>query len=311
MSANLTKKQQKALAFRNKQKAKKADGETPADLPEEDIIQDDVDQPKEKSVGIDLSKKRKRDEQEKEKTGSDTDEISKKTKDQEKKKRKTAWDEDEGEHGKTEKNKKDAKQRFILFVGNLTFKTSKEEVQKHFESAAGQKPAVRLLTTKATPTQPSKSRGIAFVELPSSSAIQACLKLHHSQLGGRTINVELTAGGGGSSEGRKKKIQVRNERIGGQRERKAEKEKELNGEAQEVAVEQEMEQHKGKKTRGGRRVKAKASGDETLATGGPSRSLPNTKPSRINDRARLQTRQPFQKKRWEPTGANSISVGDK
>lgn len=92
---------------------------------------------------------------------------------------------------------------------------------------------MRLLTTKADPksNQPPKSRGIAFLELPSSAAMQACLKLHHSLLQGRRINVELTAGGGGKSEGRQEKIKSRNERVGGQRERRAEREKEAEGEA--------------------------------------------------------------------------------
>lgn len=56
--------------------------------------------------------------------------------------------------------------------------------------------------------------------------MQACLKLHHSLIQGRRINVELTAGGGGKSESRQEKIKTRNERVGGQRERRAEREKE-------------------------------------------------------------------------------------
>lgn len=128
----------------------------------------------------------------------------------------------------------------------------------------GQLPSVRLLTTKATPTQAAKSRGIAFLELPSSTVLQACLKLHHSELKGRTINVELTAGGGGSSEDRKKKIQERNQRVGGQRERKAEREKEMGGGEEKDAIEgrpsgQKGDDEKKTKMRGGRRVKAKVS----------------------------------------------------
>lgn len=125
-------------------------------------------------------------------------------------------------------------------------------------------PSVRLLTTKATPTQAAKSRGIAFLELPSSTVLQACLKLHHSELKGRTINVELTAGGGGSSEDRKKKIQERNQRVGGQRERRAEREKETGGGEENDAFEgqpsgQKGDDEKKAKMRGGRRVKAKVS----------------------------------------------------
>lgn len=92
---------------------------------------------------------------------------------------------------------------------------------------------MRLLTTKPDPKSkdPPKSRGIAFLEVASSEAMQACLKLHHSSIQNRRINVELTAGGGGKSDARQGKIKERNERVGGQRERRAEKEKEAEAEA--------------------------------------------------------------------------------
>ena len=97
---------------------------------------------------------------------------------------------------------------------------------------SGNKPAVRLLTTKPDPKsrQAPKSRGIAFLELPDSAAMQQCLKLHHTLIQGRRINVELTAGGGGNTDGRKEKIKERNDRVGVQREKRAEREKEAEGE---------------------------------------------------------------------------------
>ena len=94
----------------------------------------------------------------------------------------------------------------------------------------GHKPAVRLLTTRPTPKSPAiKSRGVAFLELTSSSELQACLKLHSSTVQGRKINVELTAGGGGKGQGRKEKIKERNARVGGQRVRRAEAQAEADG----------------------------------------------------------------------------------
>jgi nucleolar protein 6 len=56
--------------------------------------------------------------------------------------------------------------------------------------------------------------------------MQAALKLHHTQLAGRRINVELTAGGGGKSDARTAKLSERNERVGVQRVRREEKERE-------------------------------------------------------------------------------------
>jgi RNA recognition motif-containing protein len=73
-----------------------------------------------------------------------------------------------------------------------------------------------LPTLKATqPT--SKSKGYAFLEFTEKKGLQAALKLHHSELEGRKINVELTAGGGGKSEGRLNKVKERNKALHEQR----------------------------------------------------------------------------------------------
>lgn len=77
-------------------------------------------------------------------------------------------------------------------------------------------PTVRLPAPKAA--QPSsKSKGYAFLEFTDKSALQQALRLHHSELEGRKINVELTAGGGGKSEHRVRKLQERNKGLHEQR----------------------------------------------------------------------------------------------
>jgi nucleolar protein 6 len=63
----------------------------------------------------------------------------------------------------------------------------------------------------------AKSKGCAFLEFTAKAALQQALKLHHSELDGREINVELTAGGGGKSEGRLAKLQKRNKELNAQR----------------------------------------------------------------------------------------------
>lgn len=80
-------------------------------------------------------------------------------------------------------------------------------------------PTVRLLTPKAAPNgrQPNKSKGCAFLEFATKSALQQALKSHQSELDGRMINVELTAGGGGKSEGRIEKLKKRNKELHEQR----------------------------------------------------------------------------------------------
>ncbi|KAG9314193.1 hypothetical protein JVU11DRAFT_4979 [Chiua virens] len=133
--------------------------------------------------------------------------------------------EDGAEDGETlsaeiETKSEKTKQRFILFLGNLKYTTTLEAIQGHF-SACVPPPTVRLLTPKPStksPTKPvTKSKGCAFLEFKHRGALQQGLKLHHSQLDGRQINVELTAGGGGKSMARTKKLKERNKELEGQR----------------------------------------------------------------------------------------------
>ncbi|EIM92298.1 uncharacterized protein STEHIDRAFT_89201 [Stereum hirsutum FP-91666 SS1] len=134
----------------------------------------------------------------------------------------------EGAAGSEDRTKEDAKdktkQRFILFVGNLKYTTSKEAIQQHF-AICDPPPTIRLLSPKQTrPGAPTaKSKGCAFLEFTSRNALQQALKLHHSELESRKINVELTAGGGGKSESRLTKLQTRNKELASQREKRMQK----------------------------------------------------------------------------------------
>lgn len=71
----------------------------------------------------------------------------------------------EGSTPKQKKAKKEVHQgsRYIVFVGNLPYATTKEDLEKHFESAGNIK-SVRLLTDKAT----GKPKGFAFMEFENS-----------------------------------------------------------------------------------------------------------------------------------------------
>ncbi|KAJ1731135.1 hypothetical protein LPJ61_002678 [Coemansia biformis] len=97
--------------------------------------------------------------------------------------------------------------RFITFVGNLPFKTTADELRTFLQAA--NPTSVRLMTNKET----GKSRGFAFVEFGTSEDLRHGLKFHHCSLGGKKINVELTAGGGGNSEKRTQKIKRRREDL--------------------------------------------------------------------------------------------------
>ncbi|KAI5292879.1 hypothetical protein KEM52_005993 [Ascosphaera acerosa] len=94
----------------------------------------------------------------------------------------------QGEEGAASKGKP---ARFIVFVGNLPFGTTQEQVQEHFAKI---KPSqVRLATEKDS----KKSRGFAFVEFDHYDRMKTCLKLYHHSLmddgkgNSRKINCEL------------------------------------------------------------------------------------------------------------------------
>ncbi|KAI8362762.1 hypothetical protein BD560DRAFT_404024 [Blakeslea trispora] len=137
---------------------------------------------------------------------------------------------------KRQKNKREADQnRYIIFVGNLPYTTTKEELEKHFESAGTIK-SVRLLTDKAT----GKPKGFAFMEFENSKDLNKALAFHHTFFKKRQINVELTAGGGGSkSDARKEKLKTKNERLQEERTKKHEQLKQTNTQASSYKIDQE------------------------------------------------------------------------
>lgn len=106
--------------------------------------------------------------------------------------------------------------RYLLFLGNLAFDTTKEQIEEYFERV-GDVVAVRLLTDRDT----GKPRGCAFLELADSATCNRALKLHHTILNGRKINVELSAGGGGNSSARRKKIADKNKKLTEERRKSA------------------------------------------------------------------------------------------
>ena len=101
--------------------------------------------------------------------------------------------------------------RYIVFVGNMPFTAKPSDVREHFASIPGLQ-SLRMLTKKS-----GESKGCAFLEFDTSDAVRKILKLHHSKMEGRRINVELTVGGGGNNDDRKQRIQDKNSRVHEQR----------------------------------------------------------------------------------------------
>jgi nucleolar protein 6 len=150
--------------------------------------------------------------------------------------------------------------RFICFVGNLPYSATADAVRAHF--ATLQPTSVRLLTQR---DDPSKSRGIAFVEFAGYDHMKTCLKkFHHTEFEEpgakgppRRINVELTyvftfpctyfpclmvprkecetnqlllpmdsAGGGGKTAARQDKIKQKNAKLNEERANRMQREEE-------------------------------------------------------------------------------------
>jgi RNA recognition motif-containing protein len=92
-----------------------------------------------------------------------------------------------------------------IFVGNLDFNTSEEELRQLFESY-GQVDRVSIMTDRDT----GRSRGFGFVEMANAEdGEKAIAALNGSQLGGRKLNVnearpkaERSSGGGRERGGR-------------------------------------------------------------------------------------------------------------
>jgi cold-inducible RNA-binding protein len=89
-----------------------------------------------------------------------------------------------------------------IFVGNLDFNTSEDELRKLFE-VHGQVDRVSIMTDRDT----GRSRGFGFVEMTSAEdGEKAIAALNGTQIGGRTLNVnearpKVERGGGGGGGG--------------------------------------------------------------------------------------------------------------
>ncbi|CAO3597320.1 unnamed protein product [Absidia cylindrospora] len=199
----LTKREKKAASFRQKQKGKVIDDEENA-VPESNVLPDQAttttttDQTTTTTKTTTTNNKRKANADDKPVTGTKINVPG------------SSSTEDGPAKKKTRRGKKKPVDgvRYIVFVGNLSYATTKEDLEKHFASAGGIVSA-RLLTDKVT----KKPKGFAFIEFEDSNNLNKALAFHHTSLNKRQINVELTAGGGGKSTNRTEKLKVKNERL--------------------------------------------------------------------------------------------------
>ncbi len=89
-----------------------------------------------------------------------------------------------------------------LYVGNLSFSSTEEDLRAAFESH-GAVDSVNVITDRET----GRSRGFAFVEMDDASAADAAMRaLDGSEVGGRSLKVseahDKRSGGGGGGRDR-------------------------------------------------------------------------------------------------------------
>ncbi|GAA5916397.1 RNA-binding protein [Sporobolomyces salmoneus] len=311
----LTKKEKKALAFRSS----KGKNKTPQDLPftEEDAvpISEDVNEaekatttPAAKTEGKKRKRETEEDGEDATKTGEEGEngeEVPKKKKRQRGKKK--------SQQIKPGGVDEEGKPRLIVFVGNLPYKVTAEEIKKHFEPC-GEAPQVRILTPKPSSTSsstPPASKGCAFVQFTTATALQSALRLHHSLLSNRKINVELTAGGGGNSEQRKQKISSQREKLEKEREKASKNKRLREGETEDGDKTGRWKLAAAKQSDGG----AEGEGEEgAIVEGGRKKKVRDrrnreTKPGAGAEKAEAERKKAAERKAEKASsGANAIKL---
>ncbi|XP_008202275.1 uncharacterized protein DDB_G0283697 [Nasonia vitripennis] len=100
------------------------------------------------------------------------------------------------------------KQRYVLFVGNLSYDATTVDIKKHFLTKVDIVKDVRIPTKPGTNTP----RGFAYVELENSTDYEKALSLHDTFINGRKINVQYTSSGSKHS-GNKQEIVHKNKKL--------------------------------------------------------------------------------------------------
>ncbi|OMH80637.1 putative RNA-binding protein [Zancudomyces culisetae] len=208
----MTKKQKKALLFKKKQKG--GDADTTEQQGKDDHgseVADDSDVNEGDEGEKQESKKQKSKSQNQNEEVDDTEHGS----EHEHQDNENNQNDNEESNSQQNDDQDDVKRRFLAFVGNLSYDTTREDIEKFFKAA--RPTSVRLITDKNT----GKSKGFGFLEFRYSTDLDKALKFHKMELDGRKINVEFTVGGGGNSQNRKDKIHERRKVLDEERQQDA------------------------------------------------------------------------------------------
>ncbi|XP_030388460.1 polyadenylate-binding protein 1 [Scaptodrosophila lebanonensis] len=94
--------------------------------------------------------------------------------------------------------------KYVLYVTNLNFETTKDDLMSHFE-AVGTVKGIRI---------PKKSRsGFAFVEMDNLVSFKRGFTLHNTELNGRNIKVQISEAGKKKSANKKNIIKQKNRKL--------------------------------------------------------------------------------------------------
>ncbi|XP_045120999.1 nucleolin 1-like isoform X2 [Portunus trituberculatus] len=146
---------------------------------------------------------------EEEKDDAEEEKPKKKTKKM--KAEKKGEDDAEGQSASKEKKQQQEK-KYVLFMGNLPFELTEEEVREHFKIVADNIVRVTLLNRKKS----GKSKGYGFIELKDADSYNKSLKLNNSQLKNRKIHVQFTTPGK-KTKARKALIKNKTKKLLGQK----------------------------------------------------------------------------------------------
>jgi len=111
--------------------------------------------------------------------------------------------------------KQPIKNPYILFIGQLAYKTTIPAIFEHFKTNIGEvitkeQMQIRLPTNM---DEGGTSKGFAFAQFSDPKVMYECLKLHQTQLDGRRINVYRGAPGGKSARKEKIKERVKEQEV--------------------------------------------------------------------------------------------------
>ncbi|XP_076221240.1 uncharacterized protein LOC116429991 [Nomia melanderi] len=95
------------------------------------------------------------------------------------------------------------KKRYVLFVGNLPFSVTQEEIKKHFLTKVSQ-----IVDIRIPKKDDNSSRGFAYVELANHTDYEKAIALNNSFVNGRRIKVQYSGSNKKETVAKNQKLQA-------------------------------------------------------------------------------------------------------